>query len=80
MSARPSRRGFLGAAAALGTAAALPVICSGPSYAAGAELPVVTNRRHPAAHFAPGTESEPGAEPLNASVACGLHGRREGIG
>lgn len=42
MPARPSRRGFLGAAATLGTAAALPVTGSGPSYAAEGARPLAT--------------------------------------
>ncbi|WP_326599395.1 hypothetical protein [Streptomyces sp. NBC_01803] len=63
----PSRRGFLAVAA--GGAAALPVICSGRATAASPrELPVVTFPEHPAAVFGTG----PSAEPLNASVACGL--------
>ncbi|WP_165986340.1 twin-arginine translocation signal domain-containing protein [Streptomyces sp. YIM 98790] len=84
-SARTSRRGFLGAAAAAvgGLAAAPVVICSGPAHAAtGApapaaarELPVVTRPDHPAAVYAAGADRSAHAEPLNASVDCGLPGR-----
>ncbi|WP_209314625.1 twin-arginine translocation signal domain-containing protein [Streptomyces bohaiensis] len=76
MSGRTSRRGFLTAvAAAAGGAAALPVICAGPAWAASpGELPVVNRRDHPAALWGPGAETDPFAEPLNASVDCALHG------
>lgn len=71
--ARTSRRGFL--AAAIGGAAALPVICAGASYASAGpgprELPLVTYPEHPAADYGPGSD----VEPLNASVDCGLPGR-----
>lgn len=75
---RPTRRGFLGAAAALGGAAGLPVICSGPAHAATGrgELPVVNRPDHPAAVYADGARHRADAEPLNASVDCELHGRR----
>lgn len=79
MTSRPTRRGFLGAAAAtVGGAVALPVICAGPAYAVTGkgELPVVNRPDHPAAEYAPGAKREAYAEPLNASVDCELHGRR----
>jgi hypothetical protein len=77
----PTRRGFLGAAAAaLGSAVALPVICAGPAFAdAGkGELPVVNHPGHPDAVYAAGDRNRTHAEPLNASVDCELHGRRSG--
>ncbi len=72
---RQTRRRFLARALGGTAAAALPVICTGASYAgtagtaAGArgELPVVTRPDHPAAVYADGA-----AEPLNAGVDCGL--------
>ncbi|WP_245240966.1 twin-arginine translocation signal domain-containing protein [Streptomyces spiramenti] len=75
MTGRTSRRGFLTAvAAAAGGAAALPVICAGPARAAApGELPVVTRPDHPEALWAPGADTDPFAEPLNASVDCALH-------
>ncbi|NJP66755.1 hypothetical protein HCJ92_10755 [Streptomyces sp. ventii] len=60
-------------AAAAGGAVALPVICAGTAVAAPGDLPVVTHPDHPAARWA--ASAAGGAEPLNASVACGLHGR-----
>jgi hypothetical protein len=64
-------------AAAAGGAVALPVICSSPAFAAGpGELPVVNRPDHPDAEYAPGMARAAHAEPLNASVDCGLHGRR----
>ncbi|MFX4294410.1 hypothetical protein [Streptomyces bohaiensis] len=76
MSGNTSRRGFLTAvAAAAGGAVALPVICAGTAVAAPGDLPVVTHPDHPAARYATGAAGEPHAEPLNASVTCGLHGR-----
>ncbi|MDB1089066.1 hypothetical protein PJ985_16010 [Streptomyces sp. ACA25] len=78
-----TRRGFFGlagkAAAVAGGAAALPVICAGPAFAGGPEeLPVVTHPWHPGAVYAAGPETRAAhAEPLNASVDCGLHGRTD---
>jgi hypothetical protein len=77
LSQRPSRRGFLTAvAAAAGGAVALPVICSSPAFAGSSgELPVVNRPDHPAAQYPAGLAATAYAEPLNASVDCGLHGR-----
>jgi hypothetical protein len=79
LTSRPTRRGFLGAAAAaVGGAVAFPVICSGPAFAetGKGELPVVNHPDHPAAEYPPGARGVAYAEPLNASVDCELHGRR----
>ncbi|MDT0379371.1 twin-arginine translocation signal domain-containing protein [Streptomyces sp. DSM 42041] len=77
MTTRPTRRGFLAAAAALGGAAAVPVICSSPAHAVAGrgELPVVNRPDHPAAVYASGDRRSAHAEPLNASVDCEMHGR-----
>lgn len=75
MSQRPSRRGFLGIAAAV---AAAPVICSGPAFAADPrELPIVNRPGHPGAIHPPGVLRHAQEEPLNATVDCALTGRRE---
>lgn len=76
MTDQPSRRRFLGTAAALvGGAASVPVLCSGPAFAGPKELPVVTRPDHPAAEYASTAARASGGEPLNASVSCGLDGR-----
>ncbi|GAB3125421.1 hypothetical protein GCM10027160_48020 [Streptomyces calidiresistens] len=71
----PSRRRLLGAAAAaVGGAAALGTIGAGTAGAAapaaGADPGVVDHPDHPAARYA-GSGADT-AEPLNASVGCGL--------
>lgn len=74
MPQRPSRRGFLGAAAAV---AAAPVICSGHAFAADPrELPIVNRPDHPGAIHPAGTLRYAQTEPLNATVDCALSGRR----
>lgn len=62
---------------AIGGAAALPVICASPSFAASPELPVVTYPHHSGAIYPPASAPSPllsgsFVEPLNASVDCGL--------
>lgn len=74
MPQRPSRRGFLGVAAAV---AAAPVICSGHAFAADPrELPIVNRPDHPGAIHPSGTLRYAQTEPLNATVDCALSGRR----
>ncbi|GAA1897455.1 hypothetical protein GCM10009716_04340 [Streptomyces sodiiphilus] len=76
MTHKTSRRGFLTAAAAVG-GAAVTVICSGSTFAAGSELPVVTYPEHPGAIYPKGASARTltagaATEPLNATVDCGL--------
>lgn len=76
MSEHATRRRFLGAAAGIvGGAIAAPVLCAGTAFARAGELPVVNRPDHPAAEYAPGASRHTQAEPLNASVDCGLNGR-----
>ncbi|MBB0243651.1 hypothetical protein [Streptomyces alkaliphilus] len=77
----PSRRGLLGAAAAaVGGAAALGAVGTRSALAAapttGADPTVVDHPDHPAARWAGPGAADVEAEPLNASVGCGLSAGR----